>query len=178
MRIGRARRRARRAIHAYARRLGVPPPLVQFTYAPRPGFSAATHEAEDGHVVTFSHEALVLRTWASRAIAAHEVGHMKERHTLRTWRLVLMVAVTLIALAWVAPIPWWLSLPASLAAMPVALRVTMASVHVNHEIEADRWAVHLGAMAVRRRKLFGKHEPSWLRRAIHAYIIAAVQKAT
>ena len=177
MRIGRARQRARRAAHAYARRLGVPPPLVQFTHAPRPGFSAATHEAQTRHVVTFSREALVRPTWTIRAIAAHEVGHMKERHTLRTWRLVLMVAVTLIALAWVAPIPWWASLLASLAALPVALRVAMASVHVNHEIEADRWAVHLGARILRLRERFARHEPLWLHRAIHAYIVAALRKA-
>lgn len=178
MRIGRARQRARRAVHAYARRLGVPPPLVQFTYAPRPTFSAYTYEGKTRHVVVFSHEALLQPAWAVRSIAAHEVGHMWERHYLRVRRAAMMLAVTGIALAWCAPIPWWLALAASIAVGCGALRAADVGTYVWHEIEADRWAVHLGAMAVRRRKLFGKHEPSWLRRAIHAYIIAAVQKAT
>lgn len=178
MRIGRARQTARRAVHAYARRLGVPPPLVRFTYAPQPDFSAYTYEGDAWHVVVFSHEALLQPAWAVRSIAAHEMGHVKERHYLRTRRAALMLAVMGIALAWCAPIPWWVSLLASIGVGRMALRVADVGTHIQHEIEADRWAARFGAMAVRRRELFGKHEPSWFRRATHAYIIAAIRKAT
>ncbi len=142
-----ARERARRLARLFARRLGVKAPVVLFSFDRGMGGAAFVQPNGVG-VVTVLRNNLHRRAWWTRAIVAHEVGHLRAQHTRRTlwlsWGVTYAVVFAISAL----PAPWWVGIPVGLALAFVAPKLVARALYFGYEVEADRWGVRAGGLAI------------------------------